>query len=157
MECSCRRKTCKSVAHPSDVSPSRCPCSVFFSRRCEQESSAAAVLMCAIVHDAEPKKARSHHKKSNPDAYTLTFMIRAKIRGFCKVQYTPKALLPLICPKACWICSVKMCQIPNTAHEFDTCWIMLMQRLRSGPQAVQWIFCTSARAQQDGLYAARQY
>ena len=43
------KKTWKSVAHPSDVSPPRSRGSLFFSNNNGPESSAAAALACALV------------------------------------------------------------------------------------------------------------
>ena len=59
---SCRqkyRKTWRNVTHPSDVSASRCRGSLFCPSNCGQESSAAAVLACAIVPSEKQTRGRA--------------------------------------------------------------------------------------------------
>ena len=56
------RKTWRNVTHPSDVSASRCRGSLFFPSNSGQESSAAALLACAIV----PSEVQKNMKKCYP-------------------------------------------------------------------------------------------
>ena len=59
---SCRqkyRKTWRNVTHPSDVSASRCRGSLFSPSNSGQESSAAAVLACAIVPSEKQTRGRA--------------------------------------------------------------------------------------------------
>ena len=53
------RKTWRNVTHPSDVSASRCRGSLFFPSNSGQESSAAAVLACAIVPSEKQTRGRA--------------------------------------------------------------------------------------------------
>ena len=53
------RKTCRNVTHPSDASASRCRGSLFFPSNSGQESSAAAVLACAIVPSEKQTRGRA--------------------------------------------------------------------------------------------------
>ena len=53
------RKTWRNVTHPSDVSASRCRGSLFSPSNSGQESSAAAVLACAIVPSEKQTRGRA--------------------------------------------------------------------------------------------------
>ena len=53
------RKTWRNVTRPSDVSASRCRGSLFFPSNSGQESSAAAVLACAIVPSEKQTRGRA--------------------------------------------------------------------------------------------------